>query len=266
MQALFFGRREIIGLMKKILFLYLLFLGTLVMADQKPYIISGFDDVLRQAENTGLIKASLKILEDDKGFSGMPELYHLISDQETSPQFVLVSAISNWFDTRISKFLVNSKFPSHQRYLRNWLTEWSIESFKIEKIKAILTEKGDRQFIVIFDNSEASLNLVEEINRQFPKKFVGIYLRQVQNKKLPLGATGFYTAFDIAAKEYEQGRLSMEDVTKVAEVILNQHDIDLIIPAYAMCPSNDNPCGVSDFDIKAICAKVHGHVEALCRH
>ncbi len=175
--------------MKKILFLYLLlFAGTLAKADQKPYIISGFDDVLRQAENTGLIKASMKILEDDKGFSGMPELYHLISDQETSPQFVLVSAISNWFDSRIDRFLQNSHFPSHRRYLRNWLTEWSIESFKIEKIKAILKEKGDRQFIVIFDNSEASINLVEEINRQFPKKFVGIYLRQVQNKKLPLGA------------------------------------------------------------------------------
>ncbi len=74
-QALLLGRTEIIGLMKKILFLcLLLFAGTLAKADQKPYIISGFDDVLRQAENTGLIKASLKILGNDKGFSGMPEI------------------------------------------------------------------------------------------------------------------------------------------------------------------------------------------------
>ncbi len=241
-------------------------MGNLAEAAQKPYIISGFDDVLRQAENTGLLKATLKIFEEDKGFSGMPELYQLISNHETAPQFVLVSGISNWFDTRINKFLLKSHFPSHLRYLRNWFTEWSIESFKIEKIKEILKEKSDRQFIVIFDNSAASINLVEEINRQFPKKFVGIYLRQVQNKKLPLGATRFYTAFDIAAKEYEQGRLSIEDVTKIGEVILNQQDIELIIPAYAICPSNEESCGVGPMDIQAVCARVRVHLQALCRH
>ena len=202
-----------------------LFTVPMARAEQKPYLISGFDDVLRQAENTGLIKAAIKILENDKGFCGMPELYQVISHQENSPQFVLVSAISTWFDGRIDEFLLKSRFPSNQRHLRNWLTEWSIESFKMEKIKGVLKEKPDRQFIIIFDNSDASIDLAEEINRQFPKKVVAVYLRQVQNKKLPSRVTGFYTAFDIAAKEYEGGRLSSKDVYKVGQSILNEPNV-----------------------------------------
>lgn len=246
--------------------LSILFLTNLTQADQKPYLISGFDDVLRQAENTGLIKAALKILEDDKGFSGMPELYQAITFQETAPQFILVSAISNWFDTRIDTFLMKSHFPSNQRYLRNWLTEWFIESFKIKKIEEILKEKKDRKFIVIFDNSDASINLAKEINLRFSKNVVGIYLRQVQNKRLPLGATGFYTAFDIAQAEYDGGRLSIEDVTKVAKAVLNQQDISLLIPAYAKCPPDEDHCGFCSANIKDICAAVNRHVNALCGH
>ncbi len=150
--------------------------------------------------------------------------------------------------------------------MRNWLTEWSIQSFKIEKINEIIKEKNDRKFIVIFDNSDASINLAEEINLRFPKNVVAIYLRQVQNKKLPLGATGFYTAFDIAQAEYEQGRLNIKDVTQVAEAVLNQQDIKFLIPTYATCPAKEDPCGFRSTVIKDICAAVNRHVNTLCKH
>lgn len=243
----------------------LLLVFMVARAEQRPYLISGFDDVLRQAENTGLIKAAIKILENDKGFSGMPELYQVISNQETSPQFELVSAISNWLDERIDKFLIKSHFPSNHRYLRNWLTEWSIEAFKIEKIEEILKKKSDRKFIIIFDNSDASINLAKEIRRRYSEKIVTIYLRQVQKKKLPPEATGFYTAFDIAAKEYNNRRLSIEDVSKVGHAILTEHDINSIIPAYAMCPMTENPCEAHLTDIKDICLKVSQHIKSLCK-
>ncbi len=45
-------------------------MSSVCAAVEKPYIISGFDDVLRQAENTGLLKASLQIFEKDKTFVG----------------------------------------------------------------------------------------------------------------------------------------------------------------------------------------------------
>ncbi len=252
---------------KTVIFLLSLFcVFTAARAEQKPYLISGFDDVLRQAENTSLMKAVIKIFEDDKGFSGMPELYHSISNQETTPHFVLVSAISNWFDTRIDSFLTRSQFPSNHRYLRNWLTEWSIESFKIEKISEILKKMPDRKFIVIFDNSSASINLAKKIRQQFSKHIVAIYLRQVQNKALPPESVGFYTAFDIAVKEHQEGRLSSEDVSKVGKAVLIEQDINSIIPTYAKCPVYDFSCETRSIDIKNICLKVGQHIQALCKH
>lgn len=252
----------------KIIFLIIsvLFISKAAVAAQRPYIISGFDDVLRQAENTGLLKATIKIFEDDKGFAGMSELYQVISTEEQAPRFVLVSAISNWFDTRIDQFLTKSQFPINQRYLRNWLTEWSIESFKIEKIREVLKEKSDRKFIVIFDNSNASIHLSKEIKHQFANHVVAIYLRQVQNKVLPSETIGFYTAFDIAVNEYEKGRLLTEDVLRVANAILAEPDINSIIPSYALCPSDANTCEVTTTEIKDICLKVQKHVQTLCRH
>ena len=138
------------------IFIIFLLFALDLRASEQPFVISGFDDVLRQAENTGLIKSALKILEEDRTFTGMPELYKALTHEEPSPRFVIVSAISNWFGNRIERFLTSAQFPSNKRYLRNWLTEWSIEKFKIEKIREVLQEKPNRKFIVIFDNSEAS--------------------------------------------------------------------------------------------------------------
>ena len=245
--------------------LAMIFTHRLLGAEPQPYIISGFDDVLRQAENTSLVKAAFKILEDDKGFSGMPQLYQAISNQEVFPQFVLVSAISNWFDSRIDRFLTTSHYPSNRRYLRNWLTEWSIESFKIEKIRLILNQKIDRKFIIIFDNSEASLKLAAEIQGQFSKNAVAIYLRQVQNKKIPAEAMGFYTAFDIALNEFKHGRLSTENVLKIGQTILNEQDINAIIPTYASCPVNDSSCTSDLSTMKDFCLKVRQHIGSLCK-
>ncbi len=234
-------------------------------ADQKPYIISGFDDVLRQAENTGLIKSALKILEDDKGFTGMPELYHAISKNEVVPKFVIVSAISNWFDIRIEKFLAASNYPQHQRYLRNWLTEWSIESFKMKNITEIINAKPNRNFIFVFDNSDASIEISEKIMQQFSKQVVAIYLRKVQNKKVPSVVFEFYTAFDIALHEFESGRLSKEHVLKVGQALVNERNLESIIPDYAICPLNYEPCCNRSLAIKDICIKVRLHLQLHCK-
>jgi hypothetical protein len=235
-------------------------------AIERPYIISGFDDVLRQAENTGFIKAALKILEKDKGFTGMPELYQVISNQEDAPQFTLVSAISNLFEGRIEKFLSNLQFPPNRRYLRNWLTEWSIKKFKLDKIREILKAKPNRKFIVIFDNSDASIQIAEQIKQQFPEQIVDIYLRMVASKNIPVHLHGFYTAFDIAVNEYQLGRLPYEDVIKVGQAILNENDKESIIPTYSLCPIQYNPCIPDSVKLAQICEKVSHHIQTLCKH
>lgn len=234
-------------------------------AIQKPILISGFDDVLRQAENTSLLRASIKIFEEDQTFTGMQELYQSIVLTMPLSRLYLVSAISHWFDGRIGSFLEKEHFPPNRRYLRHWFTEWSIEKFKIEKIQEILKENSQGKAIVIFDNSEASIQLVQKLKSHFPDRIATIYLRQVVAKEVPIDATAFYTAFDIAAKEYAEGRLAKESVLKVGQVILNEKSKEKMFPSYALCPKDKNICEGIAADILETCQEVEKHIHSLCR-
>ncbi len=234
-------------------------------AAEKPFIISGFDDVLRQAENTGFLKSAIKILEKDRVFSGMPELYSTISKQESAPQFVIVSAIAIWFDQRIDNFLKESGFPVHRRYLRNWLTQWSIEDFKMQSIHEIVSQRPSRKFIVIFDNSDASLLLANQLRQQFSNQIEAIYLRKVIEKKLPAETIAFFTAFDIALHEHLSGRLGTSEVETVGNAILKEQEPTRLFPAYSICPRSYDPCKQVDASIFKICQKVQAHIQDLCQ-
>lgn len=249
-------------------FLFLFSFHFNAFAVEHPVLISGFDDVLRQAENTGLLKAGLKIFEKDKTFTGMPELYQAMTFQEPDPQFTLISGISNWFDSRIQKFLKESHYPTQRRYLRNWLTELDLEGFKVSKVDSVIAGHPGRQFVVIFDNSEASLSLADKLSAKYPDKIKAIYLRQTIEKKVPPSARSFYTAFDIAAMEFSAGRLSIEDLRLVADAILKESNLELLIPSYASCPVHYTPCmGLSGMDgTNEICANVQKRVQDLCSH
>jgi phosphatidate phosphatase APP1 len=247
------------------IFILVLSFNSISYAVEKPFIISGFDDVLRQAENTGLLKAAIKILDEDKSFAGMPELYSAISTQESLPQFSLVSAIATWFDPRINKLLMKYQYPSNKRYLRNWLSEWSIEEFKVSKINTIISQKPNRKFIVIFDNSDASLALADELHAKFADKIQTIYLHQIEEKKLPASATKYYTAFDIAMNEYVEGRMTLGEVAKVGRAILDIQLVEKLFPSYAVCPTDHDMCPASVTEISDLCTRVKSHLQELCK-
>jgi phosphatidate phosphatase APP1 len=232
---------------------------------KRPYIISGFDDVLRQAENTGLLKASLKIFEKDKTFSGMPEFYELQTRDQQEPKFVLVSAISHWFENRIENFLNDTHYPTRKLYLRNWLKEWSIEEFKVKKIEDIIQSKVAEDFIIIFDNSDASINLAKKLKSIHPQKIKAIYLREVVAKNSPSEAVLFHTSFDIALNEYNHSRLSIDDLIKVGSTLLKVSNVEHLFPSYAVCPSYEQLCEMTKAESLNICMNVKKHIQRLCK-
>ncbi|MFL5813527.1 MAG: phosphatase domain-containing protein [Bdellovibrionia bacterium] len=248
------------------MFAMMLISSPLVKAEERPYVISGFDDVLRQAENTGLVKAALKIVEKDKTFAGMPELYQGLSREEKTPEkFSIVSAISSLFDGRISEFLADSGFPENDRYLRNWLTEWSIEDFKVSRIEKIIKNKPQRKFIVIFDNSDPSLALSEKLHEKFSENILAIYLRQVVEKPLPSSATPFVSAFDIAVNEFVADRMTSDEVLKVGSAIVQESRSELILPSYALCSTSFTHCEDVPVILQNACQQVRARIEEICR-
>jgi hypothetical protein len=249
--------------LRAVLISTIFFSASFLEAAQKPILISGYDDVLRQAENTGLIRSGLRLFSKDQSFTGMPELYTVLTRDETAPKFFLVSATSHWFASRIENFLSVETFPPSEKYLRNWITEWSIDHFKIAAINAILQRNPERTFIAIFDESEASLRLADSLNSRFSTKFQAVYLRQINEQATPTSAILFWTAFDIAINEFAAGRLSAEDVLRVADAILAESHVENIFPPYSRCPTNDEVCRPGTA-LSALCNKVQTHVRTLC--
>ncbi|MBS1972476.1 MAG: DUF2183 domain-containing protein [Bdellovibrionales bacterium] len=233
----------------------------------KPVLISGFDDVLRQAENTGLTKSAVKILEKDKTFAGMPELYQAITSDETTPvKFTLVSGIATWFEGRIRGFLKESQYPTADLALRNWITEWSIEKFKVKHLEKILAAHPGRHFIVIFDNSEPSLEIAETIRAQYGDKISPVYLHEVLFRAERPGTVNYITAMDIALNEHQYGRLTAANVEKVAQAILAEKDAELIIPEYAYCPTQYDACSKAPRELSATCAQVQTKIIEICKN
>lgn len=230
----------------------------------RPFLISGFDDVLRQAENTGLIRAALKLFEPDRTFAGMRELYTLISTQEGEPRFVLVSAIATWFERRISDFLLETRYPSAELRLRNWLTQFSIENFKMAQVAQVIAARPGRRFIVVFDNSAASLQLAQRLMSEYPDTVQAVYLREVEKKTHPYGSVVFHTAFDIALNEVRERRLSEKEAVVVGYALLEERDSEKLIPHYAFCPKDYAPCADAQGDMIKICRLVEEKVRAIC--
>ena len=230
----------------------------------KPHIISGLDDVLRQAENTGILKSALKLFEADKTFAGMPEFYQLMAAGAPEPKITLISAISTVFQNRIECFLLSNGFPASKFYFRSWLFQWGITDFKMNTIDQIIRQNPEKRFIVILDNSSASINFTLRIQKTYPEKVSAVYLRQVVLKPVPEKASPFYTAFDIAINEYTYGRLSFADVQATAAAILKVSEKSLIFPDYAQCPKDYEPCKGASKDSAQLCQTMKNFVRTLC--
>lgn len=237
----------------------------------KAYLISGFDDVLRQAENTSLWKAGLKLFDEDHGFAGTSELYTFLTSaeeatsREDTPRFVLISAISGWFSRRITDFLDHERFPTVELHLRDWLTQWSIEGFKMGEVAKVVNALPGRRFIVIFDNSEASLNLASRLLQEYPDRISSVYLRIVEQKPLPAGAIGFHTAFEVAMHEVRQRRLSEKEAIVIGHALLDEQEPHNIIPAYADCPKDYQACALAPKDLSKVCAQINERIQTICR-
>ncbi len=100
---------------------------------------------------------------------------------------------------------------------------------------------------------------------QYSFQILEIYLRKVTEKEIPFGATSFYTAFDIAVAEFMAGRLEISEVENVGNAILNEADINMIFPTYAVCPTNYNPCSEIDENKLTICQQMKKFVQTICK-
>lgn len=231
----------------------------------KVVLVSGFDDVLRQAHNTNILSAGLKLMDKDRSYAGMPELYRRMLASSGAGQFYVITGLTNWLESRVEKFMKDYQYPPHSVTMRDWVTEWSITKFKIHHIEEVLKVNPNSQLVVILDNSTASLELAELLKALHPGKVAEIYLRQTVEGKISPHARTFVTSFDIAFREFVSGRLNEEDLVAVGRSILSEKDMENWIPAYAYCPKNYDPCAGFLIGVRGVCDEMKTKVSSYCQ-
>jgi len=231
---------------------------------QKPVLISGYDDVLRQANNTGILRSAKRLFAKDETFAGMPELYRILAERDSNTGFVVVSATSSMFAAGAGEFLKEAGYPSSMLYFRSWLTQWSAEKFKHAQIEQLMSARPGRKFVFVLDNSATSIDLSGRLLREHAASVSVIYLREtVQRSAIP-STVSFITSFDIAANEFAEGRVKEDELVQVAMAIVAEQQSFRIVPEYSHCPVDYDPCNRMEPKMSGKCADVRLKVRAIC--
>lgn len=221
---------------------------------QSQVLISGYDDVLRQSNNTSLYNVVRHFFKPDQGYTGMNRLYRMILKRTGQEKFHLLSATPGIFEGHVSQFLKAQNYPPVEIHLRNLLTNPFLKSYRLQELEVICPQND---CIWITDTSDSILEVIKDL-----KNWTGsLYLRETVKKEYPPGAKPFITTFDLALHELRAGRVSRKDVKMLLVDLLGETNPELLIPSFAHCPQDYDPCELGIFPL---CERFKLKIQGIC--
>ncbi|MCB0745311.1 MAG: DUF2183 domain-containing protein [Ignavibacteriae bacterium] len=112
--------------------------------------------------------------------------------------------------------------------------------YKYKKIKNLINSNPSESFILIGDDTENDPSIYLQIKKEFPNQIESIYIRAIKNLQQPESITKFFTAFEVAAKEFELGRMSLQQTLSLGKDLLLLKEMKLLIPQFAYCPKSED--------------------------
>ena len=221
-----------------------------------PYfrVISDFDDTIKRshiaADNEGFVdtvdggaRTFGRAFLFTKIFNGIPELYQAFvknyKDVSRDGIGLYVLSASPNKPTRkiIQASLYFAGIPYEELFTRDFSELGHKIEYKIENIESVMKGNSDK-LILIGDDVEADPDVYKSIESKHKERVEAIYIRKIKNRKLAKGIIGFYSAFEVAAREYSKKRINLVQVEEVATAILDTEADDMrrVIPYYAHCP------------------------------
>lgn len=221
---------------------------------QSQVLISGYDDVLRQSNNTSFLNVFKHFFEEDLGYTGMNRLYRMILKRTGQKSFHLLSGTPRFLEGHVDSFLKAQDYPPRETHLRNILFYPFLAGFRHESLREICPQKD---CIWIADNSDSVLEVMGEL-----KDWRGdLYARETIQKKHPEKVKTYVTTFDLALHELRSGRVSRKDVEAILVDLQGESNPELLIPTYAYCPLDYDPC---DLGIFPLCERFKLKIQGIC--
>jgi hypothetical protein len=242
-----------------------------------PFIlVSDIDDTLKITDVSHKWDMVWNSLFSTRTFVGMPELYSAlvrsslktghIFPRKTGP-FVLLSGSPTFLQGVLEKSFEGLPLPTPTFRLRDWLRGQSVAQFKREKLEK-LRKTVEIPFLLIGDDTEMDPVVLSEFVQAYPGHSLKAYIHVVSGRGLPPGVTRYFTAFDLAVHEFEEGRLEAEDLMLIASRIMDEKRAEDLFPPFTLCPADyaidQSPLTDQIPELKALKNEVTEYIRNLC--
>lgn len=189
----------------------------------KTLVISDIDDTIKM---TGVLNNKVSVgffgIFGKQAFAGMSELYSEFDAKGLEIYYVTGSP--QIIDCRIEEFLSERDFPQvSQRFLKDKISTDTYK-FKMESIRSLMAKENPTSVILIGDDTEHDPDVYNDISKEFPGRVAAIYIRAIQNAKLPENPLmkNFFSSVEIAANEMIRGELDYPGLENVTNGFVEQ--------------------------------------------
>lgn len=197
---------------------FLLVSGPVAQRAEALTVISDLDDTIKitrvhtiTAIFTGTIGLDV--------FIGMDDLTRAFQKESSRNRLLIVSGSPKILTIPVHRLLIENDIRADEVYLVG-------KSEK--KLSAILklVEDIEDEVVLIGDDQERDPEFYEKAQNAFPDKIKAIYIHQVKAQTLPAGQRGFYTAYEVALWESNDGRLGRHIPAEVQSQIEQKLDLN----------------------------------------
>jgi phosphatidate phosphatase APP1 len=154
-------------------------------------IISDIDDTILKSDATSKRKAAQKILFGNaftrEAFEDVAKFYQALH-QDMNPVFYVSSSPWNVYDV-LTQFLELNDIPMGPLLLRDWglspdeILPTHHAKHKLSMIRQILETYPAMPFLLLGDSGQEDPEIYSQIVQEFPKRILGIYIRDVTGQK-----------------------------------------------------------------------------------
>ena len=247
---------------------------------QTYHLVSDIDDTVKISNVRHWADLIYNGLYGDRVFLGMSEFYQAWT-QGNSNTVSYLSRSPVFLEKRLKHLLFDHyQFPRGELKLRHLSDGFRSQNFKLSQLQRLLRQ-ADTPLILIGDDGERDPEVFEQFMQdpcvKEKQTLAAAYVHQIVGRPLPAGVVGFVTAFDLALREVEAGRLSTRNALFVGEVILEENRADLLFPSFKNCPkdfsyslSQTNPLGLGpetekDPQLVALAVRVKDFIQRVCQ-
>lgn len=214
-----------------ILFFSLLFSLSLFA---KIIVVSDLDDTIKIINSGNDVEAARNALTTNFVFTAIPSFYQELA--RYTDELHILSAGPSVLRAKIVKDMKTHGIEFKALELRK-LSNWEDKlTHKVNYLVKLMKENPGAQFILLGDDVGKDPEAYDEIMRHYPGRVIASYIHMINNRKVANSQTKFYLTSDLFVREYNAGRMPIAAVTYGFEQLLNEENLEMMIPKFAHCP------------------------------